>query len=203
MTWRRARTRSKIFYARGASSSIPQTSVYPTGRRCDAGSDGKNSPCSPGSAPRARLEQGRNPHPPWRSSRPLPERSSSTTKLSRISASLQSPGHSHESALDEPRECRLACSSCSLDGRPSRQCSRAHTTRCANSARRHSHPHDPSPLRAQPFITRCAPAGSRQAHAATNTWTAIIDRAAATLSPAGSPRQTSVAGGANPSRGPK
>ena len=40
-----------------------------------------------------------------------------------------------------------------------------------------------SPPRAKPFVTRCAAASSRQAPAATSTWTAIIDRAAATPFP--------------------
>jgi hypothetical protein len=48
-----------------------------------------------------------------------------------------------------------------------------------------------SVMRAQPSFSRCAAAGSLPAPAATPAWTALIDRAAATLPPAGSPHQPS------------
>ena len=47
------------------------------------------------------------------------------------------------------------------------------------------------PVRAKPPSHRCAAAGSRHAPAATPAWTAYQDRAAATLTPAESPDQTS------------
>jgi transposase len=79
----------------------------------------------------------------------------------------------------------------------------AHTTRCASSARRHSSPHE-LPGARQALHHTDAPAGSRQSPAATPAWTALKDRAAATLAPAGSPHQTSCRRpGANPGRGPK
>ena len=55
-----------------------------------------------------------------------------------------------------------------------------------------------------PHSHRCAAAGSRHAPAATTTWTAFIDRAAATLPPAGSPHQPSCRRpGTTPDRGPR
>ena len=58
-------------------------------------------------------------------------------------------------------------------------------------------------MRAQPFITPCTAAGSRPAPAATHAWTALKDRAAATL-PAGSPHHPSCRRpGATPGRGPR
>ena len=48
-----------------------------------------------------------------------------------------------------------------------------------------------SVMRAQPSFSRCTAAGSLPAPAATPAWTALIDRAAATLHPAGSPHQPS------------
>jgi hypothetical protein len=47
------------------------------------------------------------------------------------------------------------------------------------------------PVRAKPFVTQIAAAGSRQPPAPKLTWTALKDRAAATLPPAASPHQTS------------
>src|SRR4051794_31314429 len=46
-------------------------------------------------------------------------------------------------------------------------------------------------LRALPSFSRCAAAGSLPAPVATSAWTPLIDRAAATLVPAGSPDQPS------------
>ena len=65
-------------------------------------------------------------------------------------------------------------------------CSSAATTRCASSARRPCNPHDLRRCAPSPHSHRCAAAGSRQAPAATTGWTALKDRAAATLPPAGS-----------------
>ena len=60
------------------------------------------------------------------------------------------------------------------------------------------------PVRAQPSSHRCAAAGSRHAPAATTSWTALKDRAAATLPPAGSPHHTSCRRpAAKAGRGPK
>ena len=56
-----------------------------------------------------------------------------------------------------------------------RRCNRPERSRCARSPSSH----------------RCAAAGSRQSPAATPRWTALKDRAAATLSPVGSPHHTS------------
>ena len=65
-------------------------------------------------------------------------------------------------------------------------------------------PASASPCAHSPSSHRCAAAGSRQPAAATLTWTALKDRAAATLPPAGSPHQTSCRRpGANSGRGPK
>ena len=70
-------------------------------------------------------------------------------------------------------------------------CSSAATTRCASSARRRCNPHEAGRCARSPQSHRCAAAGSLPAPAATPAWTALIDRAAATLPPAGSPHQPS------------
>ncbi len=59
-------------------------------------------------------------------------------------------------------------------------------------------------LRALPSFSRCAAAGSLPAPVVTFAWTALIDRAAATLAPARSPDQPYVAGpAAMRDRGPR
>ena len=65
-------------------------------------------------------------------------------------------------------------------------CSSAATTRCASSARRRCNPREFGRCARSPHSHRCAAAGSSHAPAATPAWTALIDRAAATLPPAGS-----------------
>ena len=78
-------------------------------------------------------------------------------------------------------------------------CSSAATTRCASSARRRCSRRELPRARTALTSHRCAAAGSRHAPAATSAWTALKDRAAATLPPAGSPHQTSCRRpGANP-----
>ena len=57
--------------------------------------------------------------------------------------------------------------------------SNAATTRCENSARRPSSPHEPSHRAPAPHISRCTATSSRQTAAATPAWTARKDRAAA------------------------
>ena len=69
--------------------------------------------------------------------------------------------------------------------------SSAAITCCASSARRRWLPHDLARCAPGSSSPRCAAAGSTPAPAATSAWTALIDRAAATLPPAGSPHQPS------------
>jgi hypothetical protein len=59
--------------------------------------------------------------------------------------------------------------------------SNAATTACANSATRHSNPRELPRCAPSPHHHRCAAAGSRHVAAATHEWTALNERAAATL----------------------
>ena len=70
-------------------------------------------------------------------------------------------------------------------------CSSAATTRCASSARRRSHPHELPGARQAPRHTDAPRPAPGMLLPPRSAWTALKDRAAATLPPAGSPHQTS------------
>ena len=83
-------------------------------------------------------------------------------------------------------------------------CSSAHTTRCASSARRRWHPHDLLGARQAPRHADAPRPAPGMLPPPRPRGRPTKDRAAATLTPAGSPDQTSCRRpGANPSRGPK